>query len=183
MVAMDKAQSLARAINEPIALSPYDPAWSTGFDAERERLTAICPGQLIAIEHIGSTAVPGMAAKPVIDLMGGVESMAVADALLEPLCDAGYITSAGFNAAIGERRWLMRWEEGRRTHHLHLLVPDSAEWRDRVAFRDLLRASEDLASQYLQLKVKLAAQHPSDREAYTDAKSEFIREVLHRCAT
>jgi len=77
----------------------------------------------------------------------------------------------------------MRWENGRRTHHLHLLVYESAEWRDRVAFRDVLRANERLASQYLQLKRSLVAQHESDREAYTDAKSEFVREVLDRYAT
>lgn len=180
---MDEAQSLAKAIGEPIALSPYDPHWPSHFEVERQRLEVIGTGQLIAVEHIGSTAIQGMAAKPVIDLLAGVESIAVADALLEPLCQSGYVTSTEFNASIGNRRWLMRWENGHRTHHLHLVVHEGAEWRDRVAFRDVLRINEGVATQYLQLKVRLLAQHESDREAYTDAKSEFVREVLDRYAT
>jgi len=98
---MDEAQSLAQAIDESIALAPYDPLWGSMFDAERQRLEMICAGQLTSIAHIGSTAIKGMAAKPVIDLMAGVESISIADALLVPLCESGYVTSAEFNAAIG----------------------------------------------------------------------------------
>ncbi len=84
-----------------------------------------------------------------------------------------------FNASLVDRRWLMRWAEGRRTHHLHLMVFDSQEWDRRLAFRDILRTSIELAQQYENNKKLWAAEFRSDREAYTAAKADFIREALN----
>jgi GrpB-like predicted nucleotidyltransferase (UPF0157 family) len=174
----DADDSLQRAINEEIALIAYDARWPGLFTAERDRLLQLFPAQLLAIEHIGSTAVPGMPAKPVIDLLAGVESMRVADEVFEPLLQNGYTTSRAFNDMLPARRWFMRASEGRRTHHLHVVVMGSREWVDRVRFRDVMRSRTDLACAYADLKHQLAAKHRSDREAYTDAKSEFIERVL-----
>ena len=179
---MYEDQSLSQAINAAIELSEYDNSWPAAFEAERRYLEKVCSGQLVAIEHIGSTAVSGMIAKPVIDILAGVETLQIADSLLEPLCGSGYTTSAEFNATIGNRRWLMRWKDGRRTHHLHLVVHNSADWSDQLKFRDILRSNDVVASQYHEVKVELAAIFQSDREAYTDGKSEFIRDVLEQYA-
>lgn len=131
----------------------------------------------MAIEHIGSTAVVGMVAKPVIDLMAGVDTLDDADALVDRLCDNGYTTSREFNATLTDRKWLMRWRDGHRTHHLHIVVMDGVPWRDRLAFRDALRGDPALARRYAELKADLAARHDADRKAYTDAKAEFVNAV------
>ena len=121
---MDETESLNRAIQEEVALFPYDAAWPTLFKQERDRLLDLFPDEFLAIEHIGSTAVPGLSAKPIIDILAGVESMHRADDLLEPLCRAKYATSMEYSASLVGRRWLMRWAEGRRTPHLDLMVYD-----------------------------------------------------------
>jgi GrpB-like predicted nucleotidyltransferase (UPF0157 family) len=95
-----ESESLERAIHEEVALVPYDPRWSSLFEAERERLVRLFPTQFLDIQHFGSTAIPGMPAKPIIDLLAGVESMAVADSLVEPLLNSLYTTSAEFNATL-----------------------------------------------------------------------------------
>ncbi|MBA3272279.1 MAG: GrpB family protein, partial [Chthoniobacterales bacterium] len=89
-----------QAVNEPVSLAPYDPAWPRQFDVERARLAELAP-EFLAIEHIGSTAIPGLAAKPIIDIIAAVPSMEVADVLVERLCANGYITSADFNRSLG----------------------------------------------------------------------------------
>ena len=175
---MTDAQSLAAAIAEDVQLGPHDPAWATGFEQERARLLALVPGEFAAVEHIGSTAVPGLPAKPIIDMLAGVASLDGVDALIARLCDNGYSTSAAFNASLSDRKWLMRWKDGHRTHHLHIVVLGAAPWRDRLAFRDALRENVDLARRYARLKADLAARHRTDREAYTDGKAEFVREVV-----
>ncbi|RBI66403.1 GrpB family protein [Vreelandella sulfidaeris] len=175
---MDEAESLNRAIHEEVALFPYDANWPAMFEDERNRLLHVFPRDFLAIEHVGSTAVPGLSAKPIIDILAGVDSMARADALMEPLCRAKYATSMEFNASLVGRRWLMRWAEGRRTHHLHLMVFSSPEWEQRLAFRDILCANANMAKQYERNKRRWATEFRSDREAYTAAKRDFINEAL-----
>lgn len=109
---MDETESLNRAIHEEVALFPYDPTWPTLFEKERARLLDLFPDEFLAIEHIGSTAVPDLSAKPIIDILAGVDSISRADELLEPLCRAKYATSKEYNASLVGRRWLMRWAEG-----------------------------------------------------------------------
>lgn len=177
-VPLNDQSELERAINEKIEIRDYDPAWSLRFQAERDRLQAICGDTLIAIEHIGSTAVPGLPAKPIIDILAAVSSMDAADELVILLCANGYTTSAEFNATLGERRWLMRQEGGRRTHHLHLVLHPSDEWSNKLRFRDMLRQNRELCQGYLALKRRLAVELGGDRESYTEAKSDFIRAAL-----
>lgn len=174
---MTERDLLSAAIHEAVHLEPYDPAWPALFIAERDRLLSCLPGAFIGIQHIGSTAVPGLVAKPVIDLLAGVESMAAAEALAAPLCANGYTTSAEFNAALTDRKWFMRQAGGRRTHHLHVVVYGGDVWAQRLRFRDALRSDAALAARYAALKAELAAKHPSDREAYTDAKAAFVNAV------
>lgn len=176
--AAEAHESLLAAIHEEVRLVPHDPAWPLAFAAERGRLLSVLPGRFAAIEHIGSTAVPGLAAKPIVDLLAGVGSMAAAEAVTGPLLAAGYGTSAAFNATLADRRWFMRWADGRRTHHLHVVVHGGEAWRERIDFRDALRSDPSLAARYARLKHELAAAFATDREAYTVAKGEFVRSAL-----
>ena len=116
--------------------------------------------------------------KPIIDILAGVKSMTVADEILGLLCRAGYDTSKEFNDTLKDRRWLMLHANGRRTHHLHLVLHGQSDWRERLAFRDALRADPVLALRYESLKRSLAEMHHNDREAYGQAKSEFVLAVL-----
>lgn len=175
---MTDAESLQLAIHEEVVLVAYDASWPALFALEYKRLDALFRGQLLGVEHFGSTAIPGMPAKPVIDILAGVASMAAADALTAPILAAGYTTSVEFNATLTDRRWFMRWAAGRRTHHLHVVVHGADEWRRRLHFRDVLRADPALAQRYAALKQALAVEHPADREAYTEAKTAFVMQVL-----
>lgn len=169
------ADDLARAIAQPVTIADHDPAWAAAFEAERARLAALLPGTFVAIEHIGSTAVPGLRAKPLIDLLAGVRTIDEAYAINDAMDRIGYTTSPALNASLQTRQWFMRQSGGRRTHHLHVVVHDSDDWRLRVAFRDRLRRDAGLRAAYTRLKDALAARHADDRDAYTEGKSAFIR--------
>lgn len=172
---MTEQESLQAAIHERVALVPYDVAWPNKFEVERTRLLSLFPDVFVEIEHFGSTAIPGMLAKPIIDILCGVETLAGTDALSIRLCEVGYSTSAEFNASLSDRKWFMRWADGRRTHHLYVVVHGGAAWRERLSFRDRLRADSNAAARYERLKTHLASQHQDDREAYTAAKADFVR--------
>jgi GrpB-like predicted nucleotidyltransferase (UPF0157 family) len=160
-------------MNAQEELHEYDPAWPASYAAERERLLSLLPDVFIDLEHIGSTAVPRLCAKPIIDILAGVESMDMAEASAELICLSGYTTSADFNKTLTDRKWFMRFANGHRTHHLHVVVHESKAWFERLHFR----SQPELAARYAALKSQLAALHPKDREAYTDAKAEFVRSV------
>lgn len=171
-------EELERAIHERIEIRAYDPTWPSQFEAESRRLRTLCGGKLLAIEHVGSTAVTGLSAKPIIDILATVQSIQLADEVLAFLCENGYTTSAEFNAALGDEHWMMRQEKGHRTHHLHLVLPMSEVWSNKIRFRDLLRRDENLRQNYVELKANLANTLSENREAYTDAKTEFVRRAL-----
>jgi GrpB-like predicted nucleotidyltransferase (UPF0157 family) len=170
----DHPEDIARAIGQRVMLSDYDPNWPAQFEAERRHLMQTLPGAFIAIEHIGSTAVPGMRAKPLIDMLAGVSSMDEAFALHAVIEKAGYVTPGSFNESLTTRQWFMRQKDGHRTHHLHVVVHDSDEWRLRVGFRDRLRCDPELRASYEALKQDLARRYADDRDHYTDGKSAFI---------
>lgn len=166
------AEDLARAggRNAPVEIVDYDSAWPAMFEAEHERLVPLLGG--VEVHHFGSTAVPGLPAKPVIDMIALVDDLDAPIAVL--VAEARYQFPEAFNATLAHRRFLCYPSAARRTHHLHL-VDDRDELERRLRFRDRLRADRVLAREYVALKRALAARFPDDREAYTDAKSEFIR--------
>jgi len=174
---LTEAELERQAIHESVRLVPYSDRWPADFRAERNRLIAMAP-ELLAVEHIGSTAVPGLAAKPIIDMIAAVPSMEVADRVVERLSGGGYITSVEFNCSLGDRRWLMRHAGGHRTHHLHLVLVNSRHWTQCISFRDALRRDSRLAACYADLKQRLALQFGADRDAYGNAKAEFIASAL-----
>lgn len=163
-----------------VIVVPYDPAWPRLFEEEGARLRAGLDDRILAIEHVGSTSVPGLDAKPILDLMAGVESLGEGERLLPELRDLGYEHKP--DPEIPGRIYLVRGPAERRTHHLSLAVPRSAFWRRQLRFRDLLRADAALADEYARLKHALAERHRGDRLAYSVAKQPFIDGVLARDA-
>jgi len=159
-----------------ILIEPYDPAWPGRFKAERELIAAaIEPWLSGPIEHIGSTAVPGLAAKPVIDIMAAVRGLEESRPALEVLQGLSYCYAPYRDDVM---HWLCKPSPESRTHHLHLVPFESRLWVDRLAFRDVLRNNATIANEYAALKRRLAQLHAHDREAYTQAKGAFIARVL-----
>jgi GrpB-like predicted nucleotidyltransferase (UPF0157 family) len=131
------------------------------------------------IHHVGSTAVAGLEAKPIIDILVGVRDLETARACFEPLAGLDYLYAPYL---LQEMHWFCKPDPAHRTHHLHLVPVNSPRYRDELAFRDRLRANSQLATDYAVLKRELAARHPNDREAYTAAKGEFIATALTETA-
>lgn len=166
------AEDLARAGDRDalVEIVDYDPAWPITFEAERKRLAPLLVG--VDVHHFGSTAVPGLAAKPVIDMIARVSDL---DAPVAALVQgAGYQFPRAFNTTLSHRRFLCYPTAAHRTHHLHL-VDEQGELERRLHFRDRLRADPVLTSEYAALKRTLAERYSDDREAYTEAKSEFVK--------
>jgi len=166
----------AGARNEPVRLTPYDPAWPDAFERERVALeAAIGPWVVGGIHHVGSTAVSGLEAKPILDILVGVEDLESSRACFEPLAALEYLYAP---YRSDEMHWFCKPHPDRRTHHLHLAPVTGRRYADELAFRDLLRADPKVAGAYAALKRELAQRFRDDREAYTDAKTGFIREAL-----
>ncbi len=153
-----------------VEIVDYDPSWPAAFEAERKRLAPLLPGA--EVHHIGSTAVPGLAAKPIIDMVALVDDLAAP--ITELVERGGYQYAVAFNATLAHRRFLCYPTAAHRTHHLHL-VDQLEELERRLRFRDRLRADPALANEYVALKRALAERYRDDREAYTEAKSEFVK--------
>jgi len=131
------------------------------------------------VHHVGSTAVPGMEAKPIIDILAGVRSLEESRSCLEPLTQLEYLYAPYLPE---EMHWFCKPHPSRRTHHLHLIPVGSRRYADELAFRDRLREDPQIAAEYLTLKRDLARRFANDREAYTEAKSDFVNRVLGRAA-
>ena len=127
------------------------------------------------IHHVGSTAVPGLAAKPIVDILVGVEDLESSRACFEPLARLEYLY-APYRSE--EMHWFCKPHPDRRTHHLHLAPTGGDRFVEELAFRDRLRTDRGLAADYATLKGELAARFGADREAYTEAKTDFIRRAL-----
>jgi GrpB-like predicted nucleotidyltransferase (UPF0157 family) len=160
----------------PVIIEPYDSAWPTKFELERLLLVPVLAPWLVGpIEHIGSTAVPGLIAKPVIDIMAAVENLPSSMPAIEALKPLSYCY---FEYRADVMHWFCKPSDSERTHHLHLVPLDSPLWHDRLAFRDCLRADVATRRSYAQLKLALASKYRDDRETYTEAKTHFICSVL-----
>jgi GrpB-like predicted nucleotidyltransferase (UPF0157 family) len=161
-----------------VRLISYDGRWPALFLAEACRLVdAISAAGLptIRFEHVGSTAVPGLAAKPILDLAAGRRSEISAEIYIPVLEAAGYIYRG--NSGLPGREFFRRGEP--RSHHLHLVEYGGWHWQRYLGFRDALRADATLRDAYAALKHKLAAQYPRDREAYIEGKTTFVEAVTH----
>ena len=160
----------------PVVIEPYDPAWPSMFEAEMAALPPVLGPWLAGpIEHIGATAVPGLPAKPVIDIMAGVRDLPSSVGAIEALAPLSYCY---FDYRADVMHWFCKPSDIERTHHLHMVPFESPLWRERLAFRDRLRRDDAVCDAYRDLKLKLAADFTDDREAFTEAMAGFIRSVL-----
>jgi GrpB-like predicted nucleotidyltransferase (UPF0157 family) len=159
----------------PLPLVAYDLGWPAAFERERDELTILLsPWLLGGVHHIGSTAVPGLAAKPTLDLMAGIQNLEAARSAVPVLEQTGYRHA---EHRQHEALWFYKEEHSERTHHLHLTAPGSDLWRERLAFRDALRSDDRLRDQYERLKQRLAASC-DDVTDYTAGKRDFVLAVL-----
>jgi GrpB-like predicted nucleotidyltransferase (UPF0157 family) len=165
-------------MNDPITVAGYDAAWPIRFRIESQ-LIQIALGDLNPrIEHIGSTSVPGLAGKPIIDMLVGVRSLGDFERHCDRLSIYGYEYIPEYERALPDRRFFKRVVRGVRTHHVHVVEIDGHYWKRYLKFRDSLRADAWLAGRYADLKRRLAARFRYDRDAYTNGKTGFVEAVL-----
>lgn len=164
--------------SDHVVVEAYRPAWPGQFRVEAEVLRTALSTLAPRLEHIGSTAVPGLAAKPTVDILLGVRRPADIDAHASRLRNFGYAPTAQTDYDGAERRFLVRTVRGVRTHHVQVVEVFSEAWHRLLLFRDLLRIDPQLAIEYGALKRTLAARHAKNRIAYTAGKSAFIQAVI-----
>ena len=167
---------------DEVEIVKYDPRWPVLFDQEAKRLRGVLdPSLIVGLEHFGSTAIPGLSAKPIIDILIAVRSLADAQAsFVEVLRNLDYVYWA--ENPKQDRMFFVKGMPpfgSRRTHHVHVTEADGEMWQ-RLAFRDYLRAHPAEAGTYERLKRRLAAEHQTDREAYTAAKSAYVATVMRK---
>jgi GrpB-like predicted nucleotidyltransferase (UPF0157 family) len=160
----------------PIHVVSYDPTWVALFDTEKTHLESLLSlWRRGPIEHVGSTAVVGLCAKPVIDVMVGVTTLVESEPAKDVLVANGYQYSDYRSDVM---HWFCKPSFAFRTHHIHLVPYESSLWNARISFRDVLRSQPAVAAEYAALKLDLAKRFEFDREAYTEAKAPFIHRVL-----
>lgn len=157
-----------------VRLAPYAPEWQRCFEAEKTRLQAAIGQYVLDIQHVGSTSIPGMIAKPIIDIGIAVTSFEEARVCIQPIELLGYEYRGDLK--IPRRHYFVKGDP--RTYHLHMNEIDSRDWENHVLFRDTLIQHPHLAAEYAVLKADLAQRHPTDRDAYLDGKAPFIERVL-----
>jgi GrpB-like predicted nucleotidyltransferase (UPF0157 family) len=163
----------------PIEIVDYDAMWPRQFEDEKRRILAAIGRYVAAVEHIGSTAVPGLAAKPIIDILVGLRSLTDATNCIIPLTGLGYEYVPEWEAELPERRYFRRVEPRPRTHHIHMVETTNEFWRRQLLFRDCLRARPEDARAYEALKRDLASRFEIGRD-YAAAKSVFISAILDK---
>jgi GrpB-like predicted nucleotidyltransferase (UPF0157 family) len=185
-------ERVQRVLKEEVAIVPYDARWPERFRQEEQHLRTVLPRELLGcIEHYGSTAVPGLAAKPIVDMLIEVTDLVATRAHVAPVLEAegyDYFWRPTFGDDVPPwYAWFIKRDQpgGSRTHHLHMITK-TAEFADHwraLLFRNYLRTHPDVARDYSAMKVRLAEEHRHDRIAYTRGKSEFIAEVMAKLNT
>ena len=158
-----------------VEIVEYRPEWAEIFEREREAILDKCSPWVMEVHHVGSTSVPGLAAKPILDIMPVVANPVDGENAVEPMTRLGY-RYRGDNGLPG-RFYFDKVVDGRTVMHCHMYPQDHSDVRKLVAFRDRLRTDRETASEYERLKRVLASKYRDDREAYTDGKGAFIIET------
>ncbi len=166
-------------MNRAVEIAEYDPKWPRLSRAEKKLILGAVGHIVVRIEHIGSTAVPGLGAKSIIDLLVAVKNLGDADDCIEPLRAIGYEYEPEHEAQIPERRFFSKGEPPGEQHcHLHMVELTSDFWNRHLLFRNYLRAHPETAREYEKLKRQLASQYGTNREGYTEAKTPFIESIV-----
>lgn len=159
-----------------VELVPYDDAWNAAFEAEADRLRSALGDRIVALEHVGSTAVDGMAAKPIIDILLVVDDVDDEQRWIDRLEAHDYAFRP--DDPVADRLFFAKGPEDDRTHYLSVTERESDTHLEQLLFRDYLRRHPETADEYERLKRELADRFPNDRSAYTERKSQFVRRVL-----
>jgi len=157
-----------------VKIIPHTERWHQLFAEEEARLREAIGEFVVAVEHIGSTSVCGIAAKPILDIAAAVIDKANGEKCVAPLENIGY----EYRGELGIAGRFYFVKGAPRTHHLHMLLSDSAEWRNHLAFRDYLRQNPSAAVEYDKLKKELAQKYRNDRDSYLDGKADFVEKIL-----
>ncbi|WP_176586097.1 GrpB family protein [Priestia megaterium] len=160
-----------------VKLEPYNDKWSKLFDEERELLSSQLKELITEIEHVGSTSIEGLFAKPIIDIAIGVSSLDVIIELKEKVKDLGYVEVP---VRVGGKHVFARYNEKKITHFLHVMIHDQNLWIDQISFRDYLRSDSDAKIEYIKIKEELANKYPNDVVSYTNKKKKFVDDILKR---
>ncbi|ENQ3107781.1 GrpB domain, predicted nucleotidyltransferase, UPF0157 family [Bacillus sp. 491mf] len=165
-------------MDKPVVIEEYTAKWALQFKKEQKIIKDIIGDAVLAIEHIGSTSVEGLSAKPILDIMVGVHDLNEINTFIEPLKTIGY--EHVFHQEFPNRRFFRKglWRAG--THHLHIYQYGSEDWQNNLSFRNYLINHPDVRRQYEQLKRELATKHRFDRVAYTNAKAPFIVDIIRK---
>ena len=164
-----------------VEVVPHDPRWRDAFEAEAKRVAAALGENVVALHHVGSTAIPNIYAKPVVDLLVEVRDIDGVDGRSPAMESLGYEVMGEYGIP-GRRYFRKDNREGIRTHHVHAFEAGSAEAARHIAFRDYMIAHPADAQRYSELKRKLAEEHPQSIDEYTDGKDGFIKEMDRRAA-
>ena len=171
-------------MRHPVLVVEYDPQWPTRYAEEEAHILEALTERVVAIEHVGSTAVPGLGAKPIIDIMVAIRRLDLVEECIEPLGRLHYEYLGEYG--IPDRHYFRKPPELKsaiRTHHLHMVEFSSDFWERHLLFRDYLRTHPQTAQEYYNLKKALSLRYVSNRAAYTDAKTEFIESAIARART
>ncbi|UKJ83196.1 GrpB family protein [Bacillus sp. PK9-021] len=160
-----------------VKLEPYNDKWSKLFDEERELLFSQLKELIIAIEHVGSTSIVGLSAKPIIDIAIGVSSLDVIIELKEKVKALGYVEVP---VVIDGKHVFARYKEKKITHFLHVMIYNQNLWVDQISFRDYLQSDLDAKIEYINIKEELANKYPNDVVSYTNKKKKFVDDILKR---
>jgi len=162
-----------------VQITDYSPVWREMFEGEKQLLAAVIK-ESGSIEHIGSTAVVGLAAKPVIDILIGLRDFSTASEIVPRIEALGYKYVPDYEDAMPERRYFKRVSAGVSTHHIHMVETGGEFWKRHLLFRDFLRANFDAADEYAALKKNLVAVEWKDKNDYTEAKTAFIKNIENK---
>lgn len=165
-------------MNQEVHLQAYDATWADQYAAEAMNICSALGNAELPMEHIGSTAVPGLSAKPVVDMMLGVEKLSQVDEWKGQLEALGY--EEIHHSDMPERRFFRKGPRRAGTHHLHVYVYQSEAWNHQWLFREELRRSSAKRQHYERLKQRLARWYPQDRKRYTAAKAPFIQQTIEQ---
>ena len=157
-----------------VLLARAHAAWAAAYEQERDRIVAAIGEHLLDIQHVGSTSIPNVPAKPILDIMVGVRDFDEAAACIEPMVAIGY-SYRGENG-IPRRHFFVKGDP--RTHHVHMVELGSSDWRVTLRFRDLLRANSELANEYAREKERLVLLHTGNREMYQREKDKIVESIL-----
>ncbi|MDQ0233324.1 GrpB family protein [Metabacillus malikii] len=161
-----------------VHLHDYNPKWEVQYEYEKDRIVEVIGDKVIAIQHIGSTSIRGMQAKPIIDIMIGVHELAEVTHFIAPLSkiEYEYVPKPEFT----ERKFFRKGRWGKGTCHLHICKFNSNEWMEKLLFRDYLRTHSQVADEYATLKQELASNYQFDRATYTKKKEPFIQAIIKK---